>query len=272
MAFFAVDEKKCSRDGICAASCPIRIIRMGAPGPSLVEWGEKACIKCGHCVAACPNGAISLDGIPVSACRALPAGWNLTAEKVETLLKGRRSIRVYKDEPAGRATIEKLIDIARYAPSGINRQPVRWAVVFDTVKVKRLAELTVDWMRSLIKENAPIAEALHMGNIVKAWEDGSDPIFRGAPHVIMVYSLKDDMTAPAACTIALTYFELAAASHGLGTCWAGYAQMAVNASRDAQKLAGISSRAVCHGAMMLGYPKFRYSRIPSRNEPHILWR
>jgi len=202
----------------------------------------------------------------------MPADWNLSPDKVEMLLKGRRSIRVYKDQPVDRPTIEKLIDVARYAPSGINRQPVRWAVIFDTVKVKRLAELTVDWMRSLIKENAPIAEALHMGNIVKAWEDGSDPIFRGAPHVIMVYSLKDDMTAPAACTIALTYLELAAVSRGLGACCAGYAQMAVNASRDAQKLVGISSRAACHGAMMIGYPKFKYPRIPLRNEPHVLWR
>jgi len=39
-----------------------------------------------------------------------------------------------------------LLDIARYAASGGNGQPVEWIVVHDKKKVHRIAELTIEWM------------------------------------------------------------------------------------------------------------------------------
>ena len=40
-----------------------------------------------------------------------------------------------------------LIDATQWAPTATNRQPVRWLVVMDPVEVRRLAGLTVDWLR-----------------------------------------------------------------------------------------------------------------------------
>jgi nitroreductase len=138
--------------------------------------------------------------------------------------------------------------------------------------VHRLAELVIEWMRGLISAGAPIAESLRMPNLVKAWDAGEDWICRGAPHVVIAYSLKEDMTAPQACTIALTYLEIAAASSGFGACWAGYLHMAINMSEDVRKLIGLSKRTDAFGAMLVGYPRFEYRRIPLRNDPRILWR
>ena len=202
----------------------------------------------------------------------LRADWHLTPEVVEMLLKGRRSIRNFKDKPVDRQMIEKFIDIARYAPSGINRQPVYWAVIYDAEKVHKLAGLVIDWMRKLVSERSPLAESLRMARSVEAWENGNDRICRRAPHIIIAYSLKEDMTAPQACTIALTYLELAAASFGIGACWAGYVAMAINMSPEIQKFAGISNRAAAHGAMLIGQPKFNYSRVPLRNKARVAWR
>lgn len=274
MSFLNVDQKLCTRDGICAKVCPIEIIKMDdASGlPGLVDWGEKVCINCGHCVAVCPAGALSLSSMPAGRCQDLSCDWRIGHEKIGHFLKGRRSIRKFKEGPLSRASITELIDIARYAPSGINRQPVCWAVIEDKVKVRRLAELVIDWMRTLVKANSPLAESLRMQNIINAWERGGDPITRAAPHVIITYALKDDMTAPAACTIALTYFELAAASYGLGACWAGYVQMALNMSPEVQKYVGLSKRTSSFGAMLIGKPAFEYRRIPLRNDPHVIWR
>jgi nitroreductase len=111
-----------------------------------------------------------------------------------------------------------------------------------------------------------------MKRMIAAWENGNDWICRSAPHVVIVYAPKSDMIAAQDSTIALTYFEIAAASMHLGTCWAGYLVMAINMSSEVRKFVFLSSRMACFGAMMVGYPRFNYHRIPIRNKPHIIWR
>jgi len=274
MSLFTVDATLCKKDGLCAAVCPVRIIANNKQTqiPEPVENADELCINCGHCMAICPYGALSLTKMSPAQCRQIPKDWNLSPQQVELFLKARRSIRVYKKEPVSRDTIEKIIDVARYAPSGINRQPVHWLVVYDTKKVTELAKLVIDWMRILISEKASIAESLRMQNTVDAWDNGDDRILRKCPHVVIAYALKDDMTAMQAATISLAYLELAAVSFGLGACWAGYLQMAVNMCPAAMESLGINKKCSCFGAMMLGYPQHHYIRIPLRNTPSIKWK
>jgi len=273
MNLFTVDKSLCQKDGNCAWVCPVGIITTDAGGyPTPVEGAAERCINCGHCVAICPHAALSLGTMSARECLTLPEGWNLSAAQVEYLLKGRRSIRVFKKDVVERSTIECMIDTARYAPSGVNRQPVRWVVVHDTQKVRQIAQETVNWMKSLLKEKSPMAESFKFENLVAGWEQGRDFICRQAPHMVLMYALKDDMTAPGACMIAGAYFELAALPQGVGTCWAGYAHMALNRWPAAQDIVNISKKCDCFGAFLVGYPRFKYSRIPMRNPPKISWR
>jgi nitroreductase/NAD-dependent dihydropyrimidine dehydrogenase PreA subunit len=270
MAFLTVDQKKCTKDGICIKSCPVALLYAGDDGmPQPVADAEERCISCGHCISVCPHGALSLEKVALEQCQELPEGWNLSAAQVEALLKGRRSIRTYQQKSVDKPILEKLIDVARYAPTGINSQTVRWTVILEREKVIRLSALTIEWARQLIAQDAPIAKSVRMEKLVQAYESGKDLICRGAPHVVYAYALKDDMMGASSSTIALTYFELAAVSMGLGTCWAGYVHMALNASPECRKAAGINSRCGCFGAMLVGYPAYSYQRIPPRNKPHI---
>jgi len=269
-----VDKKTCAGDGKCIELCPRHILKMNEKErvPEFIPGGEEICINCGHCFAFCPPGAIKLSTMEVKDSLRLDYSKLPNAEQIELFLKGRRSIRAYKDEPVAKETIEKLLDITRYAPSGINRQPVNWVIVVGKDKVHDLGGLVSKWMEGLLSAKSPMAESFGFGNIVESWKKGKDLICRNAPCIVIAYGLKDDSMVPQSCTISGEYLELAAFGLGLGACWAGYVNMAINMSEEIKKFSGLSSRAYAGAVMMLGYSKYRYSRIPARNTPRVTWK
>lgn len=272
MSLFTVDTEKCKRDGICAATCPMRIIELKEEIPVHVAGAEELCINCGHCVAVCPHGALSLETMKPEQCPPVRKEWLLSSEQTEHFLRSRRSVRVYKDKAAERETLAKLIDMARFAPSGHNAQPVRWLVVYDSKDVQKLAGIVIGWMRYMLKEQPDMAAIFHMDRVVEGWDSGIDGVCRSAPHILVAHAPKEDRTAPTACTIALTYLELAAPSLGLGACWGGYFNVAASVWPPMQKALELPEGHISYGAMMVGYPKFQYQRMPLRNEAQIIWR
>ncbi len=273
MSLFTVDTEKCVRDGICAAECPIGIIAFdGKTVPEPCRDAEQMCINCGHCVAVCPTGALSLKNMPAEQCPPVRKELALNAEQAGHFLRARRSIRVYKEKTVDRDTLSNLIQIAGFAPSGHNGQPVHWLAVHDTAEVRKMTAQVADWMRHMTAEKNPLAGPLHLERVVTAWDKGKDAICRNAPHLIIAHAPKADGSAPAACTIALTYLELAAAPLGLGACWAGYFNLAANLWPPLQATLALPKGNVSFGAMMIGYPKFKYHRLPLRKEPDIMWR
>jgi len=274
MSLIVVDEEKCKRDGVCVAVCPARIIEFknenSSPAPT--DNADEFCINCGHCVAVCPHGALSHRTMRSEQCPPVRKEWLLGPEQVEHFLRARRSIRTYKEEAVEREVLAKLIDIARFAPTGGNVQPVKWLIIYERDEVRSLAGHVIDWMRFMLKEQPPIANAPNLDRIVASWAEGVDRICRGAPHVIVAHAPKDEPTAPAASTIALTYLELATPSFGLGACWGGYFNAAATLWPAMQQALGLPEGHSSFGAMMVGYPKYEYQRLPLRNEARITWR
>jgi ferredoxin len=143
LSIFTVDPDKCKRDGICVSECPVQIIELKDQGslPELVPGGAELCINCGHCVAVCPHGAMSLQTMALEQCPTLDKALLPTHRQIDHFLRSRRSIRVYKDKPVDREILASLIDVARYAPSGHNFQPVHWLVIQRRGEIKRLSGL-----------------------------------------------------------------------------------------------------------------------------------
>jgi len=274
MSVFAVDDAKCTRCGICVQECPPRIVEMLDPKalPTIIPDQAERCITCGHCVAVCPFAAIGLKAMTSEDCETMSKELLPTAEQVEYLLKSRRSIRVYKEKPVPHAVLAKLIDIARYAPSGRNAQPVHWLIVDNPQEVRKLASLVVDWMNLLVRKSPRLMEQFHFDIFINAWQRGEDRVLRGAPHLIVAHAPKDTTLAQEDCAIALTYLELAAYSQGLGTCWAGYLLAAASSFPAIINALALPGGHRCFGALMVGYPKYEFKRIPLRNEPSIIWR
>ena len=145
MSLFSIDQKKCKKDGICAAECPAQIIVQSDKKsfPSLLENGEEFCINCGHCVAVCPHGAISLATMPLTSCPPIEKDILPDAASLKHLLLARRSIRQYKKTAVPHKLLAELIDVARYAPTGSNKQQVHWLVYQNPEDVHKLAALVL---------------------------------------------------------------------------------------------------------------------------------
>jgi len=272
MALLTINADTCNRDGLCAAVCPIGIITY-AKGelPQPTDDAADYCIACGHCVAVCPTASLSHQKMAADQCPPVRTELQLSAAQSEQFLRSRRSIRAYKDQPVDRQQIVKLIEIASHAPSGHNSQPVQWRVIDDRSQIEKLAGTVIDWMRWMIDNQPELAAQLHMPRAIKRWEAGHDVILRRAPALVVAHAAKGARPAPAACTIALTYLELAAGPLGLGACWAGYFWAAAQGFPATIAALDLPDGHQCYGALMLGYPRFAYRRLPLRNKPDITW-
>lgn len=271
MNHFTIDIEKCNACGICVEECPTRVIefRDGARVPTRVDESVARCINCGHCVTVCPRGAFNLRTMATEDCPPMRKEWQLDPEHVAHLLRSRRSIRAFKDEAVGRELLGELIDVARFAPTGSNSQRVNWLVISGEDRVHRLAEITMDWMRSMQQDIAEASGRKRFGRLLSSWDEGIDIICRGAPHVVIAHGPAGARTD---CIIALTYLELIAYSHGLGPCWGGWLDGAANNWQPMQEHLELPEGHTSCGTMMIGYPKYRYQRIPLRNEARITWR
>lgn len=274
MSLFSIDQDKCKRDGLCAKECPVRIIELTDKDafPSPVENAEETCLKCGHCVAICPHGAFILKDMPLDECPPLQKELLPDSKQIRQFLTARRSVRRFKDQTVPHELIKDLIDTARYAPTGSNKQQVNWMVFEDPAEVRRLAAMVIDWTKLMAQKVPDEAMAKRMEGLTSTWDNGVDPILHGAPHLILIHSQADLPSAQTDCVIALTYLELYAYSQGLGTCWAGYLTRAANAYPPLSQDLNLPAGHRFFGAVMLGYPKYKYTRIPKRNAPLVTWR
>jgi nitroreductase len=118
-------------------------------------------------------------------------------------IKGRRSVRLFANQPVSEEKVKTLIDAARRAPSAGNIQPWEFVIV---KKVETKHKLVVAALNQTFIEQAPVVI------VVCAKIDASRNGYgsRGAT----LYCVQD--TAAATQNILLTAYSI-----GLGTCWVG---------------------------------------------------
>ncbi len=272
MSLLVTDKSKCSKDQICAEVCPQHIIEFDSDGfPFIKEEDVSKCMFCGHCVAVCPKAALELENLPLNKFSDVEKKWKIPFEQLRPFLQSRRSIRAYREKEVEREKIEMLIDTARYAPTGLNLQSVKWKVVNGKDKVRAAVKHSMDFVNDLVEAEHPMAKVLNFDRFVKLYNSGSDPILLNAPAVILAYGKKDTPPLDKDCVIALTYLELSTYSMYLGACWGGYFEAAVNMWQPLKQFLDIPDEDMCYGALMIGYPKFKYKMIPSRNIPEVSW-
>ena len=151
--------------------------------------------------------------------------------ELDDIIQKRRSIRRYQDTPVSKETERELLEAARLAPSGTNRQSWRFAMVKDEDLRNRLSAAVVqsfvtlaplvivccldkrtftrDMIETRVEElvsaevlNREVADMLYQRKMPQKVEDAKIPV-----------------SAYVDLGIAVEHITLKATSLGLGSCW-----------------------------------------------------
>ena len=138
---FTVLENKCIQCDACVNDCPAGIIVRGETKPIINPDAEEHCIKCQHCLAVCPTDAVSIFGRNAEDSIALTPEAVPSFEQMNTLLRGRRSVRQFRQENVSRKIIDELLATVANSPTGCNDQDLTFSVVDDRAEINLLTKL-----------------------------------------------------------------------------------------------------------------------------------
>jgi nitroreductase len=142
------------------------------------------------------------------------------------VIKSRRSIRKFDGRPVVDGLLEKVLEAGRWAPSGLNNQPWRFAVIMDQAIKDKISGLT---HYSRIVKDSAVLIAVFMDN-----DSG--------------YNRLKDSQSIGAC---LQNMLLEAHSLGLGAVWLG--EILKNADQVREVL-GLANNLELMAVLALGYP------------------
>lgn len=139
-------------------------------------------------------------------------------ERVIDLIKYRRSLRAFTDQPLTRAEVETLLEAGVYAPSGHNRQSWLFTAVVKPQVLDELNGLVRQGFRALEPGQGDPQELHDAKAKVERMREKYSFCYR-APCLIIASNDADAHNGRADCACALENMFLTAYDMGLGACW-----------------------------------------------------
>jgi nitroreductase len=181
------------------------------------------------------------------------------------LLKSRRSIRAYKPDPIPDEYIQKIIEAARWAPSGGDSQP--WE--FIVIKRKEIKDRIADLFTKSIKPVRQAELTRERDLRIPALEmEMPEPGFKNAPVFILlcgdprtneafpltVYEKWGTEVFISSLAGAFLCMQVAAKSLGLGSQWVSATGSVME--NELKELLNIPERIKIYDMMAVGYPAY----------------
>ena len=184
--------------------------------------------------------------------------------QLEEAIKGRRSVRKFKPQAIPKELIGKILDLAMWAPSGMNRQEWFFVVVQGQKKDELLKIFT-----AAFENIRPNLEKVFAGKpkIVEGMKQFFQT-YGGAPVFFLAYAGKGpsgqwDTNSTA---VALQNLLLAAHAEGLGAVWTDGILVK---EAEINTLMGIEGKKLV-AVVPVGYPD-EIPRVPPRREGRVQW-
>jgi nitroreductase/NAD-dependent dihydropyrimidine dehydrogenase PreA subunit len=271
----AIDTAKCDVCGLCVEVC-------GRGGVEIADGrivlGGARCMECGHCVALCPAGALTTElGLPPDIDRRLVP----SPAMVENFLRARRSHRLYEKREIPVETVERLVDLAHYAPSGKNEQPFAFVALRTPEARRAFTEACFERMGRAQRKLANPVWRWFVGTFfdrrvqdpkvrrsleraLRRREMGMDPLFFNAPLILFVHGPAVGATPKDDCCYALFHAVLLAEAMGLGSCINGNSEVLIHHFPDLLEPLGIPADRRVYACATFGYPRLEYLRYVYR--------
>ena len=193
------------------------------------------------------------------------------------VIKARRSVRKFSQAPVPDEEIKILLEAARLAPSGLNMQPWRFAIVKNKSVLEELSKATL----ATYAMEAPVLIICcadlevfssiqdRVSELQKAGAF-SGTCFQGytakdflAGGTLNESSIKANLALQVA--IAIEHLALQAVDRGLGTCW-----IASFNEKQVKKIVGINDRYSIVALLPVGYPLYQPEPRPRLSIEEIL--
>lgn len=156
----------------------------------------------------------------------------------------RKSVKSFSDKMPSKTDLQTILDAARHAPSGMNKQTWRFSVVSNKL-----------WLKAVTKK---LGEYLGRGSDYCCYYN--------APVLVIVSASPEHNTSEADCACAIENMYLAANALGLGACWINQLGKAnCSVIREELTTVGVPTDNLVYGCIALGYPAdgyFRPVRVP----------
>jgi len=279
-----IDQGKCTGCGLCVEVCSDNVIEIIDGKAVATQKGSVfGCIGCGQCMAVCPEGAVSVTGRMISPDDVFPLADRSEMASYDALVKlyqDRRSIRDFKDKPVEQEFVDKILEAAVMAPSGIPPTDVSVMVLNGKDKVFQFSKDYCDYLDSLKWMVSPMglvfmrmfygkANGDMFRDFIKPvinsytgyMKEGRNLVMYDAPLAFYFYG--SPYSDPADPIIACTYAMHAAESLGLGTCMLGAVHPFIQSGSAARKFRekhGIRCKSREGLFLAIGYPAIRFRK------------
>lgn len=270
---FSIDETRCTRCGQCAKDCPTRIIaQQGDALPSIIDERAQHCMMCQHCLAVCPTAALSIFGRKPEDSLPLADDSFPTLEVMTRFVRGRRSIRQYRQENVDPALLRQLLATLANVPTGANQRQLTFTVIDDLAVMQQLQQNVMTGLREAAAANRipPHYAYLHHAVSLPA-RYGTALLFRTAPHALIVSAPPQALCPTEDIPLALAYFELLAQCAGLGTVWWGMLRMVLETLPELKTFLDLPEGHHYY-AMLFGLPAVHYPRTVQRDDAAVIKR
>ncbi len=187
--------------------------------------------------------------------------------ELKEAILGRRSIRKYKSRPVPKEVLKDIMDVAVWAPSGMNRQNWYFVVVSGDLRDKVVEICYRGYLTYIGKKVEKVFS--HKPHVVKETKSFFATL-GGAPVVIFAYAEpgpESIITDVQNVSAVIQNILLLAYERGLGTCWM---TGPLNMEEEFNRLLGIEGKKLV-ALITLGYPDEK-PRIPPRRGEKVEYR